>query len=99
MQNKLKILLGIFRLRTGKIDCDIWNQHLGKNAKNCAKQKTKQFFGQKKPYLSFLGCKFEKILSYFLHPRICQNAKFRPKLKILNFGTKMSHLGVFRLQF
>ena len=40
------------------------------------------------PYLSILGCKFEKLLSYFQHPRICQNAKFRAKLKILNFGTK-----------
>ena len=47
MQNKLKILLGIFRLRTGKIDCDIWNQHLGKNAKNCAKQKKNNFLDKK----------------------------------------------------
>ena len=38
------------------------------------------------PYLSILGCKFEKLLSYFQHPRICQNAKFCAKLKTLNFG-------------
>ena len=39
------------------------------------------------PYLVF-GCKFEKVLSYFQHPRICQTAKFRAKLKVFNFGTK-----------
>ena len=40
------------------------------------------------PYLGILGCKFEKVLSYFQQPRICQNAKFRAKLKILNFVAK-----------
>ena len=39
-------------------------------------------------YVSILGYKFEKLLSYFQHPRICQNAKSRAKLKILNFLTK-----------
>ena len=50
--------------------------------------KKKTIFGPKKPYLDILGCKFEKLLSYFQHLRICQNAKFCAKLKILNFGTK-----------
>ena len=45
-------------------------------------------FWAKMPYLGIFGCKFEKVLSYFQHPRICQTAKFRAKLKILNFGTK-----------
>ena len=40
------------------------------------------------PYLSILGCKFAKVLSYFQHPQIFQNAKFHVKLKILNFRTK-----------
>ena len=44
--------------------------------------------GPKMFYLGILGCKFEKILSYFQHPRICQTAKFRAKLKVFNFGTK-----------
>ena len=45
-------------------------------------------FGPKMPYLGILGCKLEKVLSYFQNPRLCQNAKFRVKLKILNFETK-----------
>ena len=40
------------------------------------------------PYLGILGCKLGKALSYFQHPRICQNAKSHAKLKILNFGTR-----------
>ena len=40
------------------------------------------------PYLGILGCKFEKVLSYFQRLRICQTAKFRVKLKIFSFGTK-----------
>ena len=39
-------------------------------------------------YLGILGCMFEKVLSYFKHPRIYQNAKFYAKLKVLNFGAK-----------
>ena len=39
-------------------------------------------------YLGTLGCKFEKVLSYFQYPRIFQNEKFLANLKILNFGTK-----------
>ena len=50
--------------------------------------KKKTIFGPKVPYLSILSCKSEKLLSYFQHPRICQNAKFHAKLKILNFRTK-----------
>ena len=61
--------------------------------------KQKSIFGPETPSLGILGCKFEKVLSYFQHPRICQTAKFRAKLKILDFRTKMSGLGVFRLQF
>ena len=40
------------------------------------------------PYLGILGCKFERVLLYFQHTRICQTAKLRAKLKIFNFGTK-----------
>ena len=60
------VLLGIFRLGIGKNDWDIWNQHpeICRNAKNCAKQK-KSIFGPKMPYLGILGCKFEKVLTYF----------------------------------
>ena len=41
-----------------------------------------------KSYLGILGCKFEKVLSYFQNPRICQTAKFRAQLKVFNFGTR-----------
>ena len=85
------ILLGIFRLRIGKNDCDIWIRHpkICRNAQNCAKQTNKKTpFGPKMPSLGILGYMFEKVLSYFQHPRICQNAKFRTKLKILHFRTK-----------
>ena len=41
-------------------------------------------------YLGIFGCKSEKVLSYFQHPGICQAAKFRGKLKMLDFGTKKS---------
>ena len=51
-------------------------------------KKNKKIFGPKMPYFRILSWKFEKISSYFQHPQICQNAKFRAKLKILNFGTK-----------
>ena len=51
------------------------------------------------PYLGILGCKFEKVLSYFQHPQICQTAKFRAKLKTLTLGPKMPNLDIFRLQF
>ena len=61
--------------------------------------KKKTNLGPKMPCLSILGCKFEKVLSYFQHPRIFQTAKFRAKLKSLTFGLKMPDLGVFRLQF
>ena len=50
--------------------------------------KQKSIFGPEIPYLGILGCKFEKVLSYFQHPRIYQTVKFRAKLKILDFGTK-----------
>ena len=50
--------------------------------------KKETIFEPKMAYLSILGCKFEKLLSKFQHSRIFQNAKFRAKLKILNFGTK-----------
>ena len=50
--------------------------------------KKKTNLGTKMSYLGFLGCKFEKVLLYFQHPRICQTAKFRAKLKVFDFGTK-----------
>ena len=35
------------------------------------------------PYLGILGCKFEKYCHISnQHPQICQNTKFRAKLKI-----------------
>ena len=40
------------------------------------------------PYLGILGSKFEKVLAYFQHPRICQTAKFLAKLEVFNFETK-----------
>ena len=43
---------------------------------------------QNKNYLGILGCKFEKVLSYFQHPRICQTAKFRAKLKVFKIETQ-----------
>ena len=60
------------------------------NVKNCTKRKKKVNLGPKMPYLGILGWKFEKLLSYLKnqHPRICHNAKFRAKLKILNLGAK-----------
>ena len=54
-----------------------------KNVQN----KQNSVFGPETP-LGILGSKFEKVLSYFQHPRICQTATFRAKLKILDFGTK-----------
>ena len=51
-------------------------------------QNKKTNLGPKMSYLGILGCKFEKVLSYFQHPRICQTAKFRAKLKVFNFGAK-----------
>ena len=50
--------------------------------------KQKSIFVPEIPFLGILGCKFEKVLSYFQHLRICQTVKFRAKLKILDFGTK-----------
>ena len=71
------VLLGTSRLRIGKNDCDIWNQH----PKICQNKKKlcKTICGPKMPYLSILGCTFEKLLRYFQHPRICQNGKFCAK--------------------
>ena len=57
-----------------------------KIVQNKKKQKQK-IFGPKMPYSRILGCEFEKVLSYLQHPRVCQNAKFRARLKI--FGTKL----------
>ena len=36
----------------------------------------KKNLGPKMFYLRILSCKFEKVLSYYQHPRICQTAKF-----------------------
>ena len=45
-------------------------------------------FRTKNVLFGYFRLKVEKVLSYFQHPRICQNAKFLAKLKILNFGSK-----------
>ena len=93
------VLLGIFRLKIGKNDCDVWNNppRFCRNAKNGAKFK-KSKFGTKNVLFGYFGFKFEKT-SYFQHPRICQTVKFRAKLKVFNSGPKLPDLGVFRLQF
>ena len=69
-----------------------------RNAK-MVQNKKKTNLGPKMSYLGIFGGKFEKVLSYFQHLRICQTAKFRAKLKIFNFGPKIPDLGVFRQQF
>ena len=58
-------------------------------------KKQKSIFGSKVLYLGIFGCKSEKVLSYFQHPGICQAAKFRGKLKMLDFGTKNVWLKCF----
>ena len=69
-------IFGISTLKFGEI------QKIVQNNNNNNKK-----FGPKMAYSGILGCEFEKVLSYLQHPRICQNAKFRAKLKI--FGTKL----------
>ena len=85
------VLLGIFRLNKN------WKKTiviLGISTLEFAEMqkivqsKQKSIFGPAVPSLDILSCKFEKVLSYFEHPRICQTAKFRAKLEILDFGTK-----------
>ena len=64
------MLLGIFRLKIGKNDCDIWNYHprIYRNAKQCTKQK-KSSLEPKMPYLG-MDCKFEKALSYLVSCKV-----------------------------
>ena len=64
-----------------------WKKIRKMKQKKTTNKQTK-IIGPKMPYVGILGCKFEKVLSYFQQPRICQNAKFRAKLKILNFVAK-----------
>ena len=51
------VLLVIFRLKIGKNDCDILNQHPGicQNTKNCAKQKQKNQIWDQKYLIWYLG--------------------------------------------
>ena len=49
--------------------------------KTVQNKKNQTNLGPKMFYLGILCCKFEKVLSYFQHPRIFQTAKFRAKLK------------------
>ena len=51
-------------------------------------KKKKKNFRTKNVLFGYFRLKVEKVLSYFQHPRICQNAMFLAKLKILNFGSK-----------
>ena len=83
------VLLGIFRLKIRKNDCDILNHppRFSRTAK-MVQNKKKKYLGPKMSYLGIFGGKFEKVLSYFQYLRICQTAKFRAKLKVFNFGTK-----------
>ena len=89
------MIFGIKTLKFAEIQKIVQNKSKTKKNKNKEKKK----LGPKMPYLSILGCKFAKLLSYFQHPQIFQNAKFHVKLKILNFRTKNVLLGVFRLRF
>ena len=51
--------------------------------------------GPKLPHLGIFKLTFEKkLLSYLKQLPIFQKAKFRAKLKILNFWTKMLYLGI-----
>ena len=59
-----------------------------KIAQNKSKKKKTTTKKHQTYLLGVLGCKFEKAPSYFQQPRICQIAKFRAKLRILNFVTK-----------
>ena len=89
-----------FRLKIAKSDCDIWNHSLDFSEMQKIVQNIKKTnLGPKIPCLHILVVSLKKVLSYFQHPRICQTAKFRAKLKVFNFGTKIPDLGVFRLQF
>ena len=54
------MIFGIGTLKFAKL------QKIGQN-----KQTNKQKVGLKIPYLGILGRVFEKVLSYFQHPRIC----------------------------
>ena len=78
------MIFGIKTLKFAEIQKIVQNKSKTKKNKNKEKKK----LGPKMPYLSILGCKFAKVLSYFQHPQIFQNAKFHVKLKILNFRTK-----------
>ena len=78
------MIFGIKTLKFAEIQKIVQNKSKTKKIKNKEKKK----LGPKMPYLSILGCKFAKVLSYFQHPQIFQNAKFHVKLKILNFRTK-----------
>ena len=61
-------------------------------------QTSKNIFTYMKMFcLGILGWKFEKVLSYFHHPRICQNAKFCAKLKFLTLGPRLADLGVSKV--
>ena len=54
--------------------------------------------GPKLSYLGILGQKAKKLLYYGIlhqHPQIFPNTKFRPKIKILKFGTKNCSYWVF----
>ena len=50
----------------------------------------------------FLGRNSKKLLYCGIlnqHPQIFPNTKFRPKIKILKFGTKIALIGYFGLEF
>ena len=78
LEKKLEKTIVIFGISTLEF------VEMQKNVQN----KQKSIFGRKVPYLGILGCKFEKVLSYFQHSRICQATKFRAKFKIFDFRTK-----------
>ena len=52
------------------------------------------------PYLGVSGKTFEKtVCIQNQRPRICLTTKFGVKKKSLNFGPKMSYLGILGLEF
>ena len=57
--------MGIFRLKMGKNYCDIWNSILEFAEMQKIVRNKKHRIWDQNASLGILGCKFEKVLSYF----------------------------------
>ena len=57
--------------------------------------------GTKNPLFGYLWARFLKIYLHIWnqHPRICQTARFREKIKMLNLGPNMLYLSNLGLEF